>query len=401
MNKVVFELKDINEKVYVIDEEFASSKLSVNDEFISDICEKLKIETLTQLLLRLGVNNMALVIENYTLTDTVYIEGFYNIKSDISILQVKDIKIHITGQIIQKLQADCISIFLAECDINEMQIGIFHMSESVYTVDSVEVCSVSIGKLDIYAECKRIDIQRSKIDELNNYGDMFKCSGYTVISMLHLWQNTNIAKLSIMNKIEKFYIEDSSINRLLACAKLYIDTLKVENSMIENCYGFKNKHFKNPIYESWNWIERSADNARNLSERAEANYQMAKYFYSVEKGGNKFASGLFNLCAGYGYKPLRVIGTFGALVVTNTIILTIIKIVSVLRIKTIPVNVSSFYKGYQIIWKNFCISVANLAGQIGFEMTDGLPYWISIIEYLIGVVLFAVFVNALYARYKE
>ena len=47
------------------------------------------------------------------------------------------------------------------------------------------------------------------------------------------------------------------------------------------------------------------------------------------------------------------------------------------------------------------LSFATLAGQISFFMEDGLPYWLSISEYLIGVILFAMFVNALYARYKE
>lgn len=48
------------------------------------------------------------------------------------------------------------------------------------------------------------------------------------------------------------------------------------------------------------------------------------------------------------------------------------------------------------------ISLYTLAGQIQFDKKkEILPYRLSIIEYLIGVILFAVLVNALYARYKE
>lgn len=65
------------------------------------------------LLLNLGVNNMALIIKDYTLTDTVYIEEFYNIKSYISILQIQDVNIHITRQTIQYFKADSSSIFWA------------------------------------------------------------------------------------------------------------------------------------------------------------------------------------------------------------------------------------------------------------------------------------------------
>lgn len=86
-----------------------------------------------------------------------------------------------------------------------------------------------------------------------------------------------------MNVVEEFKIEDSSINRLSARAKLFIDKLIVTDSTIENCYEFKKEDFKNPTYDSWQWIEKSADNAKDLKKRADANYQMAKALYSTEK----------------------------------------------------------------------------------------------------------------------
>lgn len=42
----------------------------------------------------------------------------------------------------------------------------------------------------------------------------------------------------------RFKIEDSSINRLSARAKLFIDKLIVTDSTIENCYEFKKEDFK-------------------------------------------------------------------------------------------------------------------------------------------------------------
>ena len=50
---------------------------------------------------------------------------------------------------------------------------------------------------------------------------------------------------------------------------------------------------------------------------------MAKALYSTEKKGDKIVSNLFDFCAGYGYKPLRVIRTSGVIVLLNTFILTI------------------------------------------------------------------------------
>lgn len=68
---------------------------------------------------------------------------------------------------------------------------------------------------------------------------------------------------------------------------------------------------------------------------------------------------------------------------------------------SIPLNKESFCKGVDIVRNNLSISIAALAGQNSFTLKNGLPYWLSMIEYLLGVILFAMFVNALYARYKE
>ena len=107
MNCVTLELKNSDGTIYKVDENIESSQLIINDDVISNICKKMKIKTLSQLSLKLGVNNMALIIKDYTLTDIVYIEEFYDIKSYISIFQTKDTNVHITGQILSG-QSACI-----------------------------------------------------------------------------------------------------------------------------------------------------------------------------------------------------------------------------------------------------------------------------------------------------
>ena len=260
---------------------------------------------------------------------------------------------------------------------------------------------MNVGILDLYAECKYINVQRSRINEFNNNGNMLKNVTSTV-GWINIWQNTHIGKLSIGNKIEKMTVDDTSIDKVVARAKLYIDTLKIKDSNIENAYGFEKKQFNDLTYDIWEWIGKSADNSRNVRGRAEANYQMAKLLYKTEKGTDKFMSSLFDFCAGYGYKPFRIIRTSGIMVLVNTFMFSFIKFVEILsKMWAIPLNGESFCKGATIVWNYFLISIAALAGQNSFELREGLPYWLSVIEYLLGVVLFAMFVNALYARYKE
>lgn len=413
MGSLLFEIKDNKDELHRVGMSDIGSILTINDDFMTkQVMARKGIEKIKYCSIKPNVENLTLVIRNYTLTDTIYIESFCDVRSDINIFQSIGTNIHMTEQKIQHMQVDCASVFAADCSVEKMEMGIFSIVNQyknlsgaqeniVYKMDKLELRDVNVGILDLYAECKYINVQRSRINEFNNNGNMLKNVTSTV-AWINIWQNTHIGKLSIGNKIEKMTVDDTSIDKVVARAKLYIDTLKIKDSNIENAYGFEKKQFNDLTYDIWEWIGKSADNSRNVRGRAEANYQMAKLLYKTEKGTDKFMSSLFDFCAGYGYKPFRIIRTSGIMVLVNTFMFSFIKFVEILsKMWVIPLNGESFCKGATIVWNYFLISIAALAGQNSFELREGLPYWLSVIEYLLGVVLFAMFVNALYARYKE
>lgn len=413
MGSLLFEIKDNKDELHRVGMSDIGSILTINDDFMTkQVMARKGIEKIKYCSIKPNVENLTLVIRNYTLTDTIYIESFCDVRSDINIFQSIGTNIHMTEQKIQHMQVDCASVFAADCSVEKMEMGIFSIvnqyknlsgaQENIaYKMDKLELRDMNVGILDLYAECKYINVQRSRINEFNNNGNMLKNVTSTV-GWINIWQNTHIGKLSIGNKIEKMTVDDTSIDKVVARAKLYIDTLKIKDSNIENAYGFEKKQFNDLTYDIWEWIGKSADNSRNVRGRAEANYQMAKLLYKTEKGTDKFMSSLFDFCAGYGYKPFRIIRTSGIMVLVNTFMFSFIKFVEILsKMWAIPLNGESFCKGATIVWNYFLISIAALAGQNSFELREGLPYWLSVIEYLLGVVLFAMFVNALYARYKE
>lgn len=372
MNSINLVLKDSNSLPHDINininTKSESSKLLINDDIISQYCEESNIEEIVEITLTLGVNNMAIIIDNYTLTDTICVESFYDIKSHISIFQTKNTNIILRGQTIETLQADCKNVMLEECNIDKLQIGLFSMMnpENSLKMDEIDLQAVTIKKIDIYTECKKINVQRSNISELN-ITHYIQENDTSTVSNLHIWQNTNFEKISIMNTVKEFMIEDSNIHRLFAYDNLFIHDLILKDSTIENCFRFHKHHFENSTYDSWQWIEKSANNARNLKERAEANYQMAKALYSTETKIDKLLSKLFDFCAGYGYKPLRVVRTSGILVLLNTTFFTIINALNDSEINSL----SSFvHSAPSIFGESFLISLATLAGQNEFQ-TDG------------------------------
>lgn len=308
MDSLLFEIKDNKDELHRVVVSDMGSILTINDDFMTkQVMARKGIEKIKYCSIKPNVENLTLVIRNYTLTDTIYIESFCDVRSDINIFQSIGTNIHMTEQKIQHMQVDCASVFAADCSVEKMEIGIFSVvnqyknlsgaQENIaYKMDKLELRDMNVGILDLYAECKYINVQRSRINEFNNNGNMLKNVTSTV-GWINIWQNTHIGKLSIGNKIEKMTVDDTSIDKVVARAKLYIDTLEIKDSNIENAYGFEKKQFNDLTYDIWEWIGKSADNSRNVRGRAEANYQMAKLLYKTEKGTDKFMSSLFDfLC---------------------------------------------------------------------------------------------------------
>lgn len=409
MNSIRLKLADCNGEKYEISLNDNIPQLVLSDEVVSKFCEQYNIGTLKSVSLTLGVYNMAVNIENYTLTDVISIDSFYDIKSCISIFQTKGTNIHIVGQSIDHLQADSKKILIAECTVEKFEIGMFEQHSrlgnkditDIFRADSLVLRDSTIKNLDIYAEYKTINMQGCTVDEFNNYGNLFKEYDSNV-ECLHLWQNTNVRRLLLSNAIKKLTFEDSTVGRLLARPNLLINNLEIKDSIIENFYGFTPDSFENLVYESWDWIGKSASNARDLQLKTEANYQTAKSVYDTQSKKDKIVSDIFDFCAGYGYKPMRIVRATGIIAIFNAMVFTLIDIVEILNTRaSIPLNVHMILKGLYTLWNNFLLAIASFAGQISFSIKDGLPFWLSVIEYLLGVILFAMFVNALYVRYKE
>ena len=408
MNKITFEIQDKQGQSYKKDYSTSNSHVFISDTFILGLFHSYKIKEIKSLDIILGVDRMALTIKNYTLTPLVCIDGFYNIKSNISIMQVSGVNIHVVNQNIEHLQADCESILLASCFVEKFDLGLSeHVknlrngdTSSIFNVKKLDLRNNTIGNLDIYAECDTINIQDSKISNLNNIGNLFKECKSTVQN-IYLWQNTMINRFSCSNKVENLKFEDTIIERFIALHNFEVINVKTENTIIENCYGFNSNSFKNPTCDSWRWVGKSAQIEKNLDKRADAYYQVVKASHKSESFINNILYWIFDFSAGFGYKPLRVIRTSGIMVLLNTVLFSLINFMTILTNHSITIDGEFIGKCVVHCWNNFLIAASAFVGQSGLCIADGIIFWLGLLEYLIGVILFAMFVNALYLRYGE
>lgn len=395
-----------NEKHYA-DRIINDPILVIDDDYVIGIVEQLGISNITHCHITIAANNMALIIKDYTVTKSIHINGFFNTGSYISMLQSIDVDLHITGQQIKHLQADCSNILLANCSVEQFEIGLVKSFEpkkgdqkiELFKANNIDLRDTEVKVLDVFAECKNISIQRSRINEIMFQGGMLTRSA--VFGTIHIWYNTAIDKITLSNRIDHLKIDTSRINWLHAHPTLQIDKLTVKSTIVDDCYGFAKENFVNYSSDSWLWISKSAQNSSNSQLRAEASYEMVKITSNEADGMDKFFGKVFDLCAGYGYKPTRILKTSGWIILVSTIIYSIIDFFAALSKQVFTFSWGTLEKVAVHIWNNLLLSAASLVGQGYLSTTDGVAYWITILEALLGVVLFATFVNALYLRYKD
>lgn len=407
MNTFKFLFIDQEEKKYDVSVAIEDPQLVIDDTYIADICKRRGISNIAHCFITIAANNMAVIIKEYTLTKCIHISGFFNTESYISMLQSINVDLHITGQQIKHLQADCKNILIADCQVEQFQIGLFsrfvpkdgNEKIELFRVDKVDLRDTEVKVLDIFAECKNVNIQRSRINEIMFHGGMLSQSA--VFDLIHIWYNTIVDKMTLSSTIRHLKMDTSRINWLHAHPTLRINELTVKSTIVDDCYGFIKNSFENPLCDAWLWINKSAKNSLNAQLRSESSYEMVKTTSKTAKGIDKFFGGFFDFCAGYGYKPTRIFLTSGWIILISTIIYSIIDLVAALEKRTFVVNWSFLAKVVVHIWDNMLLAAAALVGQGSLTVADGIAYWVSVLEALFGIILFATFVNALYLRYKD
>lgn len=409
MNYVTYKLVDDKGREFQQIRYPKDSVMYINDEVIEELCELEGIEELKRLTILLGVHNTALVIRDYTLTDIIYIDNFYDVISNISIFEVEDVNIHMIKQNIDEMKIDCQKVLLVDCNIKKVDIGIYyHLINSIrtyeydpYEMNTIDLRNVNIHSFNLLGTCNNIVIQGSKVDEFNDCGNLYSTTKSSQIDKMQIYKNTIIQNLSISSNINKLRLEDSTINKIFAYAKTKIENIETKNCIIENCFGFNRNNFTQLDYTCWEWIEKSAMNSHDTNKRAEANYEITKLKYkNCEVKSDKFMYTLFDYCVGYGFKPFRVFRTATWVMLLSTVLFSVSDFIKVINIGSIVIDKITLLKGLEGIFENFIQAFAAFVGQNLFDPSDGFCWIVSILESGAGIILFAMFVNAMYLRFK-
>jgi len=379
------------------------SKLEISDAIIQHLFQDLALDDVKSCTVMLGLNNVAVSITKYSITEKVFFDAFYNIPSNISSFQSKGTSVHIIGQTISLLQLDCQSILLGDCNVKQLDIGLAEFSEALrkqsqlndkddetplaYKMKTIDIRGCSVVSLKAYVECDSIKIQSSNIELLDLCGGIGNSSVKN--KRVFIWQHSSVRVMEIFGEITAFTLRDSTISNLVAKANCLISNLTLENTEILNSSSFNKHNFASFDINVWRIIGKSAENSMNSSLRADAYYNIAKLSNLKEPFIHRLFGKIFDFCTGYGYKPLRVFFPSICTVLLSTLFITV------------KDAILYQYRGFGTLLLNLQISIAAFAGNSGLVMQQGYNYWVGTASHIIGIIIFAMFVNSLFVRYRD
>ncbi len=388
--------KIIFEKQFLINE----AMITISDDFVLNILRPFNInkDSIKHCYFTFGLNNTFVDIKDYSLTNQIYIEGFFNQPSHIAFLRCRDTKLHIVNQNIEKMQIDGYSMLVAECKIGKIEFGLNKLAEILRNDQNINVTEIHIDSIDIRhsvideislsASCDNINIQESEVKILR-LGNMFGIS--RAISHINIWRNCLINSIELACPVNVMKMSESTINFILSKAQCKINSLDIKQVALNNAYDFNLNSFNGFNVHSWLLISKSAASSKDIELLAQANYNISDLYMKEKPWNIKIPMLFFKATTGYGYKPFRIIWFSLIVLLIFCGIFSLMDIHNSCQLKTDIL--------FDIFQERIIYSLNSFAGISGNQNLK-VECAFTLLENILGVVAFAMFVNALYVKYK-
>jgi len=373
------------------------AKLIINDKYIKSLFKKNDLSKTTSCSLNLSVSNIAVSITDFSIAKEFHINAINDVPSTISYLRADVPFLGITKQNIINLQLDCKRIFINKCHVEKLDIGKqFSKIENdirneqddniIITEPMIKYIEIRESYVDVvntYTACKDAIIQSSTINILN-----LRCGLMLEFGKLGIFLFSKVGTLELLGNYNEIILFDASINSFIANI-CFIKKLELRRATVLNSFRFDKENFASFNINTWEILRKSAENEANLAMRAESSYNIVKINNSNDKLFSRILGKAFDFCSGYGYKPFRIVRSCICLIMLSFLTITINDIIC-LR-----------FNGMSSVIANILVSFAGFAGQSGLSISDGFTFWVVTVANIIGIVLFAMLVNALFVRYRD
>lgn len=392
--------KIIFENQFIINEAI----VTINDDFVLNLLRPFNInkDSIRHCYFTFGLANAFVDIKDYSLTNQIYIEGFFNQPSYIAFLRCADTKLHIVNQNIEKMQIDGYSLLVAECKIGKIEVGLNkqaeilrnrqNINEAEINIDSIDIRYSAIDEIKLSASCDNLNIQESEVKILR-LGNIFGMSRN--IGHINIWRNCLINNIELACPVNVLKISESTINFILSKAQCKINSLDFKQVVLNNAYDFDSDRFNEFNVHSWLLISKSAASSKDMELLAQANYNISNLYMKEKPWNIKIPMLFFKAITGYGYKPFRIIwfSLFSLLIFCG--IFSLMDIVTLLH-NSCQLSADILL---HILQERIIYSFSSFTG-VGGNPNLKVEFAFTLLENILGIVAFAMFVNALYVKFK-
>lgn len=225
---------------------------------------------------------------------------------------------------IRRLDSENSNSLVANCAIDEFYVGIesYHKEnkENGKSIEdnpiTTDVRSSTVSKIKTFSRHKYLNIQDSKIDELNANND---------IEYFHCWEGSNIQRLLFSKSVEKARFDDSSIELFLGQKKTSITEIISSNTSFVRIFELDENKVLSRNDKSLEILLKSYKNSQNKEKQFEYSFLYQKNISgNITNRRHKLFLKLLELTCGYGYKPERGFYTLFIIWFSFSLIFTII-----------------------------------------------------------------------------
>lgn len=259
---------------------------------------------------------------------------------------------------------------------------------------SLELHDSNIERVRIFAETKHIEIQKSYIGSI----EISKTN-----EDLHIWQSSDIGRLFLSERIEKFKLSDSNIKAVYASSKTRIEKFELSSSRIESLPRFEAEYVIDKNENTLNLIKTSYKEQGNYNKFSEFAYKLEEL--KTDREENFLLKGLALLLkwtCGYGYKPLRTIFASSFIILAFGIIFSLPKAWDLKEY-----NIARLDSKLICFPENLIYGVLFSAESfLGFSSTQVKPMSLGMsilvaLEALCGLLFFSLLIYSLTKRFSE
>lgn len=358
--------------------------------------------------------NATVVINNFTLGDTIYLYSFSDVNSSIAILKCNNSNLHIVDIDVKHMEIEKGNLLLANSKTGEIYIDASsfmnpNLENSI--VDNykniIDIRSSDVDKLMYHQSATAIVINESNIREITAY---VRGNKKIHVDLFSLYKS-NIELLQIGVECDKLQFTESFIRRLFFQSSTKITEFELINSDIQFVNECKLEYFALHNLSVWKIIKQG-NYKKNVELHCQAGYKVAKIENDlcISQEENKIkkciliiTNSFLKSCNGYGYKPQNAVKFTAGTILIFGILFYLIDYIGLLLSGNMIFGAKYLVQNLKDLFEYIYLSGITFT-TIGFTELGNLS-WLSrfliLIEGCLGVATLSLFVTALVKKYSD